>query len=39
MGGFPKWYYNELAQVGVDFENQAEVEAYDRNQPSNSVTR
>jgi putative AdoMet-dependent methyltransferase len=34
---FPKWYYNELAQVGVDFENQAEVKAYDRNQPSNSA--
>lgn len=32
-----KWYYNELAQVGVDFENQAEVEAYNRNQPSNSA--
>jgi putative AdoMet-dependent methyltransferase len=34
---FPKWYYNELEQVGVDFENQAEVESYDRNQPSNSA--
>jgi putative AdoMet-dependent methyltransferase len=37
MSKFPRWYYNELAQVGVDFENQAEVEAYDRNQPSNSA--
>lgn len=37
MSEFPKWYYNELAQVGVDFENQAEVEAYDHNQPSNSA--
>jgi putative AdoMet-dependent methyltransferase len=37
MGKFPKWYYNELGQVGVDFENQAEVEAYDSNQPSNSA--
>lgn len=37
MSKFPRWYYNELSQVGVDFENQAEVEAYDRNQPSNSV--
>jgi putative AdoMet-dependent methyltransferase len=34
---FPRWYYNELAQVGVDFESQAEVEAYDHNQPSNSA--
>jgi putative AdoMet-dependent methyltransferase len=37
VSGFPKWYYNELGQVGVDFENRAEVEAYDRNQPSNSA--
>jgi putative AdoMet-dependent methyltransferase len=37
MTKFPNWYYTELEQVGVDFENQAEVEAYDRNQPSNSV--
>jgi putative AdoMet-dependent methyltransferase len=37
MSKFPKWYYNELEQVGVDFENQTEVEAYDRNQPSNSA--
>ncbi len=37
MSKFPRWYYNELAQVGVDFENQAEVEAYDRNQTSNSA--
>lgn len=37
MSRFPKWYYNELEQVGVDFENQTEVEAYDRNQPSNAA--
>jgi putative AdoMet-dependent methyltransferase len=37
MTKFPRWYYNELEQVGVDFENQSEVEAYDRNQPSNSA--
>lgn len=37
MSKFPRWYYNELSQVGVDFENQAEVEAYDPNQPSNSA--
>ena len=30
------WFYNELQQVGVDFSNQAEVEAYDQKQGSNS---
>ena len=30
------WYYNELQQIGVDFASQAEVEAYDRKQTSNS---
>ena len=26
------WYYDDLRQVGLDFENVAAVEAYDRNQ-------
>ena len=30
------WLYNELQQIGVDFSNQAEVEAYDQKQGSNS---
>ena len=30
------WLYNELQQVGVDFSSQAEVEAYDQKQGSNS---
>ena len=32
----PNWYYNELQQIGVDFTSQAEVEAYDQKQGSNS---
>ena len=32
----PNWHYNELQQIGVDFTSQAEVEAYDRKQGSNS---
>ena len=30
------WFYSELQQIGVDFSNQAEVEAYDQKQGSNS---
>jgi len=30
------WFYNELQQVGVDFEDTAQVEAYDRNQRSSA---
>lgn len=30
------WFYNELQQVGVDFEDKAQVEAYDRNQRSSA---
>jgi cyclopropane fatty-acyl-phospholipid synthase-like methyltransferase len=33
----PNWLYNEFQQVGTDFENAAQVEAYDRNQISSSV--
>lgn len=36
MSVLPAWFYNELQQKGVDFENIAQVEAYDRNQRSSS---
>ena len=26
------WYYDDLRQVGIDFEDAADVDAYDRNQ-------
>ncbi|MEW6497925.1 MAG: class I SAM-dependent methyltransferase [Cyanobacteriota bacterium] len=32
----PTWFYNEFQQSGVDFENTAEVAAYDHNQRSSS---
>lgn len=32
MTAFPAWYYDEMKLVGVDFEDPAQVEAYDRNQ-------
>lgn len=32
----PAWFYNELQQRGVDFEDTAQVEAYDRNQRSST---
>ncbi len=28
----PAWFYDEMQQVGVDFEDQVQVAAYDRNQ-------
>lgn len=34
---FSAWYYDELRQVGVDFEDTAQVEAYDRKQKSNTT--
>lgn len=34
MTKLPAWYYDEFKQVGVDFEETAQVEAYDRNQKS-----
>ncbi len=37
MKSFPAWYYDEFKQVGVDFEDVAQVEAYDRNQTSSTV--
>ena len=33
---FKPWHYNELQQIGVNFESQVEVEAYDVKQSSNS---
>lgn len=33
----PAWFYNELQQIGVDFEDTAQVEVFDRNQKSSTV--
>jgi putative AdoMet-dependent methyltransferase len=37
MTDYPAWYYNDMQQVGVDFEDMTQVAAYDRNQTSSSV--
>lgn len=37
MSSFPNWYYDEFKQVGVGFEDVAQVETYDRNQKSSTV--
>ena len=37
MTVLPKWFYDEFQQSGVDFEDTAQVEAYDRNQRSSST--
>lgn len=37
MHELPTWYYNDLQQVGVDFEDPVEVAAFDRNQTSSTV--
>jgi len=34
MCDLPGWHYDDMRQVGVDFESPREVEAYDRNQGS-----
>ena len=36
MSNNPAWFYNDLQQVGVDFEDLTQVAAYDRNQTSNT---
>lgn len=36
MAVLPKWFYNDLRQVGVDFENLEQVAAFDRNQRSST---
>jgi ubiquinone/menaquinone biosynthesis C-methylase UbiE len=36
MSKHPAWFYDELQQVGVDFEDMTQVAAYDRNQTSNT---
>lgn len=36
MNVLPAWFYNNLQQVGVDFEDIAQVAAFDRNQRSSS---
>lgn len=30
MGHYPKWQYDEMRQIGTDYEDQAEIEAYDQ---------
>ncbi len=30
MGCYPKWQYDEMRQIGTDYEDQAEIEAYDQ---------
>ncbi len=37
MNSLPAWFYNDMQQVGVDFEDTAQVAAYDRNQKSSTV--
>lgn len=37
MHRLPTWHYNDLQQVGVDFEDPAQVAAFDRNQTSSTV--
>lgn len=37
MTRLPGWFYNELQQIGVDFEDTAQVEVFDRNQTSSTV--
>ncbi|MBW4567735.1 MAG: methyltransferase domain-containing protein [Tolypothrix carrinoi HA7290-LM1] len=36
MTMIPGWYYDELQQIGVDFEDAAQVQSYDRKQTSNT---
>ncbi len=30
MGRYPKWQYDEMRQIGTDYEDQAEIEAYNQ---------
>jgi len=32
----PGWFYNELQQIGLDFGDTGQVEAFDRNQKSST---
>lgn len=36
MVSFPAWYFDESNMAGVDFEDTAQVEAYDRNQTAST---
>lgn len=36
ISGFPAWYFDESNMAGIDFENAAQVEVYDRNQTSST---
>lgn len=37
MNALPAWFYNELQQVGVDFEDTTQVAVFDRNQTSSTI--
>lgn len=37
MTDHPAWYYNDIQQVGTDFEDMTQVATYDRNQTSSSA--
>ncbi|WP_009630554.1 class I SAM-dependent methyltransferase [Synechocystis sp. PCC 7509] len=39
MVSFPAWYFNEFNMAGVDFEDTAQVEAYDRNQTASTLDK
>lgn len=36
MPSFPAWYFDESKMAGIDFEDAAQVEVYDRNQTSST---
>lgn len=37
MSVTPAWFYDELKQIGTDFDDSSQVEAYDRNQKSSTT--
>ncbi|MBD2430218.1 MULTISPECIES: class I SAM-dependent methyltransferase [Fischerella] len=39
MTSFPRWYFNEYKMAGVDFEDTAQVAAFDRNQLSSTPAK
>ena len=39
MVSFPAWYFDESNMAGVDFEDAAQVEAYDRNQTASTLDK
>jgi hypothetical protein len=36
MSIIPAWFYDELKQIGTDFEDSSQVAAFDRNQKSST---